>query len=600
MRQLGSAVLACRNFNTPLKSLRSITLPTTSSLKRLLRRSQLGANCSTNRMCFATTTTVMMLNKFGLKSSGDESASDGYNGIYRMESGSNKSGQHALESVEEDLNSLKRRVQQRYSDELRFLSHDSNRQPMVIVLGNHSAGKSTMINRLLGIELQRSGVSPTDDGFTVIQSGEDDITEDGPTAVSDPRYSFQELRKFGIHFVNKFKVKTRKLPATSLLPPGLMIVDTPDMIDTPIHLNDRTSVEGQLRGYDLFAVTRWFASRCDLIILMFDPANPGTTGETLDVLTKSLAGVEHKLLIVLNKSDMYDKAADFARVYGVLCWNLSKVLQMKDIPHIYTTYFLPRGDEFDDTRDAAGFAAFNKSSSTEETAVGGRKTASGSPQKESTSIIARDELLRQRSEVVSEILQAPLRRYDNLITELEEGVKRVLLAGRVCTEIVSTYRKMKVVATLAPPAIFCVSGLLLAVGGFTEVAALLASATAIAAVFAALKTRKSLVDFENDVLTNIDVIFDRLYVRHEKTMDTQLRWKDTVKPEILEFLNSSSVAGRQGIASLPTLSKKSQDSIISILKNDIPQLRVRVANYKVKNFLRAGERQPLSDEARVK
>lgn len=44
-------------------------------------------------------------------------------------------------------------------------------QPMVLVLGNHSAGKSSFVNHLLGREVQKTGVAPTDDGFTVIAAG---------------------------------------------------------------------------------------------------------------------------------------------------------------------------------------------------------------------------------------------------------------------------------------------------------------------------------------------------------------------------------------------------------------------------------------------
>jgi hypothetical protein len=46
---------------------------------------------------------------------------------------------------------------------------------------------------------------------------------------------------------------------------------------------------------------KWFAERADVILLFFDPDKPGTTGETLSILTKSLSGMDHKLYIVLNK-----------------------------------------------------------------------------------------------------------------------------------------------------------------------------------------------------------------------------------------------------------------------------------------------------------
>ena len=78
------------------------------------------------------------------------------------------------------------------------------------------------------------------------------------------------------------------------------------------------------------------------MLYCIDPDKPGTTGETLTVLTNSLAGMEHKLHIILNKADQFEKIHDFARAYGSLCWNLSKVIHRKDLPRIYTMC-LPHG-----------------------------------------------------------------------------------------------------------------------------------------------------------------------------------------------------------------------------------------------------------------
>ena len=53
-----------------------------------------------------------------------------------------------------------------------------------------------------------------------------------------------------------------------------------------------------------------------MILLFFDPDKPGTTGETLSILTDSLQGLDHKLHIILNKADQFRKIHDFARAYG--------------------------------------------------------------------------------------------------------------------------------------------------------------------------------------------------------------------------------------------------------------------------------------------
>lgn len=91
-----------------------------------------------------------------------------------------------------------------------------------------------------------------------------------------------------------------------------MMVDSPGMIDSPMSrsIYDRSRPDDSAgphrgsdtsRGYDFEGVVRWFAERADVILLFFDPDKPGTTGETLSILTNSLVGMDHKLYIVLNK-----------------------------------------------------------------------------------------------------------------------------------------------------------------------------------------------------------------------------------------------------------------------------------------------------------
>ena len=169
--------------------------------------------------------------------------------------------------------------------------------PMVLLVGNHSSGKSTFINNLCGGKTdQEVGTAPTDDGFTVIQNGDFKGNEDGYTAVSrcqDSSRGFEELKTFGNAFVQHFKRKVRNLGPESALPKGVVVVDTPGTIDTP------TPDVG--REYNFTRVVKWFVKRSAVVLLFFDPSNPGTTGETLEVLQEALLGSTHKFLIVLNK-----------------------------------------------------------------------------------------------------------------------------------------------------------------------------------------------------------------------------------------------------------------------------------------------------------
>jgi len=196
--------------------------------------------------------------------------------------------------------------------------------PMVLFLGNHSSGKSTIINHFLGREVQRTGVAPTDDSFTVLTYGDDESRQDGPALMSRQDLPFGDLEQFGPGLSRHFCGKT----VTCDLLRSVHIIDSPGMID---------SADQKLqRPYDYVAVVKWLAARCDLVFMLFDPDKPGTTGETLTVLSEALADADN-LRIIMNKLDQFTNIRDFARTYGALCWNLSRSLRTKDLPHVYTT-----------------------------------------------------------------------------------------------------------------------------------------------------------------------------------------------------------------------------------------------------------------------
>lgn len=256
-------------------------------------------------------------------------------------------------------------------------------RPNVVFLGNHSSGKSTAINHLLGDPpVQDTGVAPTDDSFTVIMYGEAEHDYLGPAAVGQLPVEFSSLASLGPDFLQHLRVKIRNRQYLKTV----NLIDSPGMIDTAEGSSKRT--------YDFNAAVRSFTEISDLVFFLFDPDKPGTTGETVSVLSNCMFGIEFKLRVLLNKSDTFDGVYDFARAYGTLCWNLARVLNMKDLPTIYTTY-TPRPESRAETKiDLDGFD-------------------------------------KHRAEILEQLRTVPQRRYDSMIANVTSDFMRLAIHSRV-------------------------------------------------------------------------------------------------------------------------------------------------------------------------
>ena len=311
--------------------------------------------------------------------------------------------------------------------------------PFVLLLGNHSSGKSSFVNYLMDRKIQTAGVAPTDDNFTIVAPGlKDDVDRDGSSLIGDPDLGFQGLRQFGPTLIHRTQLKIRA--GTRIK--DFCVVDTPGMIDSPIvkdHLGTGRH-SAMDRGYNFEGVCRWYAERADVILLFFDPDKPGTTGETLSILTNSLNGLEHKLYLILNKADQFMKIHDFARAYGSLCWNLSKVIQRKDLPQIYTMC-LPIGitdssslvNNIPPNLTSSSLSKFDGNNLLEGGGVTGQHVESTFLRQVYT------DLEESRLDVTKEVFNAPKRRVYHEISRLSDSVHLLLMHCKVIDSTITRY-----------------------------------------------------------------------------------------------------------------------------------------------------------------
>lgn len=264
-------------------------------------------------------------------------------------------------------------------------------RPIVLVLGNYSSGKSTLINEFLGADIQAIGQAPTDDSFTIITYDDSvpdtenvRVTEhrDGKFLLNDPEYPFEVLKKHGQRFSAHFRLKKVNSPFLK----NLALIDTPGMLD---------SITERDRGYNYQEVIGDLAHLAELVLVLFDPHKAGTVREAHTSLRETIAmrTYEDRVLYILNRIDECSSLSDLLQVYGTLCWNLSQITGRKDIPPIHLTYS-PRASrrQAPSVNGNQGFLYL---------------------------------LENQRMQLKNAVLQAPRHRLDNMATFLETHAERL-------------------------------------------------------------------------------------------------------------------------------------------------------------------------------
>jgi len=396
--------------------------------------------------------------------------------------------------------------------------------PTVLFLGNHSSGKSTFINHLLGAPVQKTGLAPTDDAFTVLSFGGSEEERDGQAVVSTPTLPYAGLKNFGPQFLSHFKVKSRPVPILR----EVTLIDSPGMIDSP--------GEGTGRGFDFAGAVRWFAERADVVLVFFDPEKPGTTGETLQVFTQSLQGMDHKLLIVLNKMDRFESLSDFARAYGALCWNLGKVIPRKDLPHIFTTFIPVDG------------------------AV---------PSKLPT-----QDFVSAREELVREVKRAPARRVDNLVTQFEDHAQRLRVHAGVIDEAGRMLRafRLKLWGMLVVGVLFAALAGAITIWAQRAwwISATVFGSAALLAYAASFVIHGLVRSEARHLISGLTSVFEGLYAREllvrDRVDDLRALW-DQVHPRVKTTLE------KVGILSFPRLSAEERERLSGAIEKEIPELR---------------------------
>jgi len=204
-------------------------------------------------------------------------------------------------------------------------------KPVVMLLGQYSTGKTSLIQHLLGGNYpgSRIGPEPTTDRFVAIthSDSDHDTIIPGHALVTDPNLPFEQLSRFGQGFLGRFECAKVNNPVLE----GVTFIDTPGVL-----AGEKQRVN---RGYDFEEVIKWFAHRADVILLLFDVSKLDIADEFRRVIL-AVKRHDHKIHIILNKADCVT-TSQLMRVYGALMWTLGKLIDTAEVSRVYVGSFWP-------------------------------------------------------------------------------------------------------------------------------------------------------------------------------------------------------------------------------------------------------------------
>uniref|UniRef100_A0A8C4YYS9 G domain-containing protein n=1 Tax=Gadus morhua TaxID=8049 RepID=A0A8C4YYS9_GADMO len=142
----------------------------------------------------------------------------------------------------------------------------------VMLMGNHSAGKSSFINWYVEEHIQRTGVAIETQGFSFVTSGRKRESLTG-NATLHLYPHFKPLQEFkGVSEYLGTEVCTSRQKRFSLV----TFVDSPGLVD------------GDMKyPFDVDEAIMWLGELCDLILVFFDPMGQALCKRTLNIVDKA-------------------------------------------------------------------------------------------------------------------------------------------------------------------------------------------------------------------------------------------------------------------------------------------------------------------------
>ncbi|CAL8248215.1 unnamed protein product [Merluccius merluccius] len=196
----------------------------------------------------------------------------------------------------------------------------------VMIMGNHSAGKSSFINWYIEEHIQKTGVAIETQGFTFITSGRKRESLTG-NATLHLYPHFRALLEFkGVTDYLSAEISTSKQKKFSLL----TFVDTPGLVDGDM-----------VYPFNVNSAITWLGEQADLVFVFFDPMGQALCKRTLNIVEQLSDKCGDKLNFYLSKADEAGNETDRQRVMMQIVQELCRRPGLNKCGFEMSTIYIP-------------------------------------------------------------------------------------------------------------------------------------------------------------------------------------------------------------------------------------------------------------------
>lgn len=196
----------------------------------------------------------------------------------------------------------------------------------VMLMGNHSAGKSSFVNWYVEEHVQKTGVAIETQGFTIVTSGKKRESLLGTATF----HLFPYLRPLqdleGVSEYVTTEISTSKQKKFNLV----NFIDTPGLVDGDM-----------LYPFDVNQSIEYLGSLCDLVFVFFDPIGQALCKRTLGIVETLNETSMDRLRFYLTKADTAGTESDRQRVLMQITQELCKRPGLNKCGFDMPTIFIP-------------------------------------------------------------------------------------------------------------------------------------------------------------------------------------------------------------------------------------------------------------------